>query len=42
MIHFFWNINKDGKINANYNYLNRPRRQDMKINDKQFLEKVTS
>jgi len=35
---FFWNINKDGKINANYNYLNRPRRQDMKINDKQFLE----
>jgi len=35
--HFFWRINKDTAI-AEYDFLQRPRRQDMKQKDMRFIE----
>ena len=35
---FFWLIDKNNNINPKYNYLNRPRRQDLKKDEMSFIE----
>jgi N-acylneuraminate cytidylyltransferase len=35
---FFWSIDKNDNINPKYNYLNRPRRQDLKKDEMSFVE----
>ena len=35
---FFWSIDKNNNINPKYNYLNRPRRQDLKKDEMSFIE----
>ena len=35
---FFWSIDKNDNINPKYNYMNRPRRQDMKKDEISFVE----
>jgi len=35
---FYWRIKGDETTYAEYNYLNRPRRQDMKIEDRHYVE----
>ena len=35
---FFWQVKDDNTANAEYDYLNRPRRQDMMLKDMRFIE----
>ena len=35
---FFWRVKDDNTTYAEYDYLNRPRRQDMKLKDVRFIE----
>jgi len=35
---FFWQVKDDNTASAEYDYLNRPRRQDMILKDKRFIE----
>ena len=35
---FFWHVKDNDTANAEYDYINRPRRQDMKRMDMRFIE----
>ncbi|MBC8311535.1 MAG: acylneuraminate cytidylyltransferase family protein [Candidatus Marinimicrobia bacterium] len=35
---FFWSVDENDNINAKYDFLNRPRRQDLKKKDTRFVE----